>query len=157
MTINGVPFYWTFGDGDSSSVANPTHRFSTADTFYVQLISISVQGCLDTVVYPIDILEEWTFYAPTAFSPDNDTKNDSFWAFAHGIKETGFYFAIYDRWGEVIWETTKYSKLTEQSEKWDGRAKNHNIVQVGTYTWLAKFKDFRGNDHEKTGAVTVVR
>ena len=157
MTINGVPFYWTFGDGDSSSVANPTHRFSTADTFYVQLISISVQGCLDTVVYPVDILEEWTFYAPTAFSPDNDTKNDSFWAFAHGIKETGFYFAVYDRWGEVIWETTKYSKLTEQSEKWDGRAKNNKIVQVGTYTWLAKFKDFRGNDHEKTGAVTVVR
>lgn len=157
MTTNGIPYYWIFGDGDSSSVANPVHRFPGADTFYVQLISVSEKGCLDTVIYPVDILEEWTFYAPTALSPNNDTKNDYFYVSAHGIKETGFYFAIYDRWGEIIWETTKYSTLTEQSEKWDGKAKNNNTVQVGSYTWFAKFRDYKGNEHEKTGAVTVVR
>jgi gliding motility-associated-like protein len=114
-------------------------------------------GCSDTVVYPIEIQEEFTFYVPTAFSPDHDQHNDFFYAIAHGIKESDFYLAIYDRWGEIIWETDKYNKETERSDSWDGRAKNHAIVNIGTYTWYAKFKDFKGNEHIKAGAVTVIR
>ena len=157
MTVNGLPYIWSFGDGDSSNIVNPVHKFPGAGTYSVELVAISDKGCLDTVVYPVDILDEWTFYAPTAFSPDNDIKNDYFFAVAHGIKETGFYLAVFDRWGEVIWETTQYSELTEKTEKWDGKAKNNKIVPVGTYTWLAKFKDFRGTEHEVTGGVTVIR
>jgi len=157
MTTGGSSYIWTFGDGDSSSIVNPVHHFPDAGSWDVQLIAISNMGCKDTVMYPVIIQDEWTFYAPSAFSPDFDEHNDFFFAVAHGIKETGFYLAVYDRWGEVIWDTDKYSELTEKSDTWDGRAKNHAIVKVGTYTWYAKFKDFKDNDHEKAGAVTVIR
>ena len=157
MTTNGNSYIWTFGDGDSSSIVDPVHRFPDAGSWDVQLIAVSNMGCKDTVKYPVVIQDEWTFYAPTAFSPDFDKFNDNFYIIAHGIKESNFYLAVYDRWGEVIWETTTYSAADEKSEKWDGRAKNHDIVPIGSYTWFAKFKDFKGNDHEKMGIITVVR
>jgi gliding motility-associated-like protein len=157
MTNNGVGYIWTFGDGDSTAVINPTHTFPDAGSYPVELIAVSNKGCRDTVIYPVVIQEEYTFYGPSAFSPDGDRVNDFFFAIAHGIKENGFYLAVYDRWGEVIWHTNKYSEILEQSEKWDGRAKNNALVPIGTYNWLAKFKDDRGNNHEASGAVTVVR
>lgn len=157
MSVNASSYIWIFGDGDSTSIVNPVHYFHDAGSWNVQLIAISNMGCRDTAICPVVIQDEWTFYVPTAFSPDNDQINDFFFAFAHGIRETGFYLAVYDRWGEVIWETDKYSEITDQSEKWDGRAKDHEVVPVGTYIWVAKFKDFNGNAHEKAGAVTVIR
>ena len=156
MTENGIPSYWNFGDGDSSNLENPVHRFPNIGSFLVELIAVSENGCLDTVAYPIEIKEGYTFYAPTAFSPDNDNKNDEFYILAHGIKEAGFYLGVYDRWGEIIWETTNFDETTEQSDKWDGSAKYNNIVPVGTYKWLAKFKDFRGVLHEKSGNIIII-
>ncbi|NLJ06528.1 MAG: PKD domain-containing protein [Sphingobacteriales bacterium] len=49
--------YWDFGDGDTSSAANPLHKFKYEDTFTVQLITVSDKGCKDTfyrkmVVFP---------------------------------------------------------------------------------------------------------
>jgi len=154
----GAEWYeWMFGDGDSSSLVNPYHRYQGAGEYNVMLVAVSNKGCTDTAISPLKIIEQWTFYAPTAFSPDGDRNNDSFYIMAHGIQEQGFNLEVYDRWGEVIWSTTKYSKDDERSEKWDGRAKNHNIVPVGTYTWRAMFKDDFNKDHEKVGAVTVIR
>ncbi|MFL5753531.1 MAG: PKD domain-containing protein, partial [Bacteroidia bacterium] len=48
---------WTFGDGNSSAVANPTHLYSAFGTYNLQLISSSSLGCTDTAwgsvtVYP---------------------------------------------------------------------------------------------------------
>ena len=157
QTTNAVGYEWSFGDGDSSSFVNPSHTYPNAGSWPVQLIAVSNMGCYDTVEYPVVIKEEWTFYAPSAFSPDFDRNNDVFFALAHGINETDFSFGIYDRWGEIIWSTDKYYSDTEKSEAWDGRAKNHDIVPVGTYTWLAKFKDFKNISHVKAGAVTVIR
>lgn len=64
---------------------------------------------------------------------------------------------IYDRWGEIIWKTDKFYKDLERSERWDGRAKENQIVPIGVYTWRCIFKDAFDNFHEETGAVSVIR
>ncbi|MFT7592020.1 MAG: PKD repeat protein, partial [bacterium] len=38
-------YTWYFGDGDSSTVVNPTHNFSTADSFEVRLLVTNSAGC----------------------------------------------------------------------------------------------------------------
>jgi len=50
---------WNFGDGSSSTVANPSHQYTTYGLFDVTLIVTSTAGCLDTLVQPgfIKILE----------------------------------------------------------------------------------------------------
>lgn len=42
-TIN--KWHWTFGDGILDSLQNPQHRYTTADTFNVNLYSVSTEGC----------------------------------------------------------------------------------------------------------------
>lgn len=46
---------WDFGDGNTSSVQNPTHTYSTAGSFVVTLIATTAQGCADTLSQSIDI------------------------------------------------------------------------------------------------------
>jgi len=45
---NLVNFYWDFGDGTTSNDTNPTHVYTTADTFSVSLIATDINGCTDT-------------------------------------------------------------------------------------------------------------
>ncbi len=151
-TSGANSYMWTFGDGDSTNQVNPEHRFSGAGSWPVQLIAISNMGCRDTVIYPIEIEEENTLYAPTAFSPDNDNVNDNFFVTGTGIDKDNFLLNIYDRWGEIIFTSTDIER------SWNGCAKNTmNPVPVGTYTWLVIYRDSRGIKREKSGPVTVIR
>lgn len=94
---------------------------------------------------------EYTFYAPTAFSPDNDGKNEVWRVYATNIDFSTFHLIIMDRWGEIIFETNDIEKV------WNGRAKDGDkLVPVGTYTWLVKFKDTHNVTRTKTGPVTVI-
>jgi gliding motility-associated-like protein len=153
----GNQYIWTFGDGDSSSFLNPYHRFPDAGNWPVSLTAISDKGCRDTVTYYIVIQDEFTFYAPTAFSPDNDLVNDVFYFSGHGVDAENFYCAIYNRWGELIWESDQWSDENPEQYGWDGRSKNGSLVEIGTYTWYVELRDFKKIRHVFSGAITVVR
>lgn len=157
LSNGAFTYQWMFGDGDSSSHINPTHKYPKADNYQVELIAVSNKGCKDTAYAIVKILEHYTFYAPTAFSPDGDRINDFFYVIAHGIKEESFKLEIYDRWGEIIWQTNKFNKDKEISEMWDGRAKNNEIVPIGTYTWRCVFRDVFDRTQIETGVVNVIR
>ncbi|MFH2094096.1 MAG: PKD domain-containing protein, partial [Bacteroidota bacterium] len=149
----GFDYHWMFGDGDSSLTIHPYHTYaSVPGTYLVELIVTSDKGCRDTIYDEVMIRDEYTFYAPNAFSPDGNGQNDRFFVTGHGIDEGEFLLIIYDRWGEEIY------KSEDISEGWDGKAKNGNKeCKVGTYTWLAVFKDFQGIEHQETGMVTIIR
>jgi len=148
----GIEYFWSFGDGDSSMLVNPYHEFNNVGYYNVQLVVKTEYGCLDTVNYTVRIQDIYTFYAPTAFSPDGDGVNDAFKVYGTGINLDEFNLKIYDRWGEVIWETN------DIFDSWDGRIKEHGeIAQNGMYTWRCVFKDFSGIEHEETGPVTLIK
>lgn len=143
---------WYFGDGDSSNIFNPSHTYPAIPNVYdVTLVVFSEKGCIDTVKGIVIVENVYTFYAPSAFSPNDDGINDGFRLFGNGIDTTTFHLQIFDRWGEVIFESDNINKT------WDGKVKNGKIAPVGTYTWLAKFRDFKGVLHEESGPVSVIR
>ena len=45
-TVNA--WVWNFGDGDTSSVQNPSHTYNTAGTYTVKLVASSSGGCTDS-------------------------------------------------------------------------------------------------------------
>ncbi|MBL7726202.1 MAG: PKD domain-containing protein, partial [Dinghuibacter sp.] len=45
-----VSYQWFFGDGGTSTAANPVHTYTTPGTFTVTLIGTSSTGCSDTIV-----------------------------------------------------------------------------------------------------------
>ncbi|MCZ2276421.1 MAG: PKD domain-containing protein [Bacteroidia bacterium] len=52
QTINGIIYFWNFGDGDSSAAENPKHIYQSAGNYIVSLIAWDSTGCEDVFVYP---------------------------------------------------------------------------------------------------------
>ena len=47
---------WTFGDGSTSNLQNPTHTYGSSGTWNAQLIATSSRGCKDTIIKPVVLL-----------------------------------------------------------------------------------------------------
>ena len=152
ISTNNYYNFWSFGDGDSSLTVNPSHKYNpnTLGDFMVSLITVSANGCMDTVKSHIKIEDVSTIYAPTAFSPDNDGINDVFKISCYGINTDNFIMIIYDRWGEAIFKTN------DLFSGWDGYY-NQKAVESGVYTYLIIYKDFSGIEYTKSGNFTLIK
>ena len=53
-SLGFTSYYWSFGDGDTSNLINPSHTYNTSGSYWVTLISISA-GCNDTIKQLITI------------------------------------------------------------------------------------------------------
>jgi len=152
--------HWSFGDGDSAIVNSPYHMYDDLGTYTVQLIEETVHGCLDTAEIDVVVKDEYTFYAPTAFSPDLDKINDIFCPVGNGIDPENFYMIIYNRWGEKVYETAIYDidEATGRPLKgWDGSIRGKGPGECGAYTWHVVYKDMSGAAHERAGTITLIR
>jgi gliding motility-associated-like protein len=151
LSSNATNYWWYFGDNDSSYVVSPVHTYPAIPNSYnITLIALNPYGCVDTVRGTLMVKGDYTFYAPTGFTPDADNLNEFFHVQATGIDFSTFRMQIYDRWGEIIFESNDIMK------GWDGYAKDSSPVPVGTYTWFVTFKDGNGISHIESGPVTVI-
>ncbi len=92
------------------------------------------------------------FYAPNAFTPNSNGKNDVFRVYGDGIEFSTFEMVIFNRWGERIFKTNDYN------EGWNGAINNiGDVVKQDSYVWKVTFKDFNGNDKKYIGHVTIVK
>lgn len=142
---------WTFGDGGTSSEANPTHIYTMPGNFHVVLTTTSLYGCTDTTGVDIYVTNEHTLYVPTAFTPNGDELNDEFKAFGTALDEEHFEMFIYDRWGKIAFHTT------DINEGWDGTYKKNKEFPEGVYSYRVYCMDIYGNEYEKTGTFVLIR
>jgi len=145
---------WSFGDGDTSSVIHPLHSFPIYPTgeYNVELIIATDHGCRDSSYTTITISNQASFYAPTGFTPDHDGINDYFKVFGSGINNRNFKMQIFDRWGEIIFESE------DPHLGWDGKVKGtKRAAKCGVYTWLVTYSDFMNVQYQKAGTVTLIR
>jgi len=158
-TSQGAESYeWDFGDGSNIvNTFNAYHEFSSDDdfntvTFPVTLYAITEYGCIDTAVLFVDLSPDLIFFVPNAFTPDNDEFNNIFKPiFASGYSYESYNFMIFNRWGDMIFETE------EIHEGWDGTFKG-SMVQDGVYTWKLNVKNSVSDHHEEhVGHVSILR
>ncbi len=152
--------FWSFGDGDSSIQVNPRHKYpNVANTYQAVLIVESDKGCKDTTIANIEIQDVPVFYAPTAFTPDNDGINELFFVIARNIDlSKEFYLSVYDRWGELIWATDKYDPENPSRYGWDGTVKGGGKqAPPDVYVWRCVYYTKDGNSHDRTGKITLIR
>ena len=128
----------------SNPVANPV--FSTT---YV-VTGTNDAGCKDTDTVFIKVKQLPGIYVPSAFTPNNDGRNDIFRPILSDefvLKE----FVIYNRWGDVIFRTT------ETGAGWDGKVSGR-IQSSGVFVWRVSAIDMRtGLKEEKSGTFTTIR
>lgn len=56
QSVNATDFVWTFGDGTTSNLANPTHIYTQPGTYDVTLVANSTE-CSDTYTAKVEVLE----------------------------------------------------------------------------------------------------
>jgi gliding motility-associated-like protein len=144
---------WTFGYmNDSSLLQNPIYTYPDSGIYPVQLIVTNINGCADTVNSYTVIDPIFVFYAPNAFTPNDNGNNDEFRVYADGIDLTSFEMRIFNRWGESIFKSNKYE------EGWNGARNNTGeIVPMDVYVYKVTFKDYGGKKHQYIGHVTIVK
>ena len=58
-TANASTYDWYFGDGSSTTETSPTHLFTNTTTsdkvFNVKMVAESVNGCIDSITYPMTV------------------------------------------------------------------------------------------------------
>jgi gliding motility-associated-like protein len=142
---------WSFGDGDTSSVQNPDlHIYTDTGTYTITLVGSTVYNCVGTSSETIVIEPNFLFFVPNAFTPNEDGINDFF--IGTGIFITEFEMLIFDRWGNLVYETTDLTK------PWDGKVKNGTeFAQQDVYVYAIKVKDFKNEQHKFKGTVTLVK
>ncbi len=136
-SVGATSYLWNFGDGGSSNDEAPTHLFEVENEgTTVVLYAYSNLGCVDTASFYIGFDPGLVYYIPNTFTPDGDQFNQTFLPiFTSGIDAFNYQLLIYNRWGEVIFES-----LNPQTG-WDGSfGVQGNPAQNGTYTYLITIK-----------------
>lgn len=151
-TQGGAAYLWNFGDGGESDTKSPLHKYNSIGDFEATLIAYSINGCINTTRVLVHISEEFTFFAPEAFSPDFDGINEEFKVFGNGIDNSNFQLYVYDRWGQPVFSSNDLNK------GWNGKINNtNNAVKIGSYSWVCIYKDTNGLEHEKSGVINLLR
>ncbi len=152
QSLNAITWSWSFGDPTdaTSTLQNPTFTYADPTCYQVELTVTSNIGCSDSVIQQICIRPDVNIFVPNAFTPDGDGLNDVFYPVTTGINPAKFEFWIFDRWGNLVFNTTGLNK------GWDGTFKGEP-VQVDTYVWKINATDMLGIKHSVEGKVTVIK
>lgn len=127
------------------TITNPNIRsvtyFVTAENYV---------GCIGTDSVHIRVFTSRAdIFIPSAFTPDGDGTNDIFKPITPGIAQL-YYFRVFNRLGELLYETTK------PGEGWDGMYKGKKQA-AGTYVYAAAGVDYEGIMISKRGTVVLIR
>ncbi|HIA37882.1 MAG TPA: T9SS type B sorting domain-containing protein [Flavobacteriales bacterium] len=155
LSIGAIDYEWNFGDGSpEESEQNPEHPYSDIEpgVYDVWLVTSDAYGCQDSIMKEVIIRGDFVLFAPTAFTPNGDGINETFFPKGIGIDENNFDFYIFDRWGDMIF------KSDDINEPWDGKANDgKKEAQIDTYVWLIRTYDINGLEHEYVGKVSIIQ
>lgn len=151
---NIVGWRWIFDNGNSSTSQNPPPQSyipikPTRDVFPMLIVENNF-GCFDTAVQKIVVPYSCYIAVPNAFTPNNDGLNDYLYPL-NAYKATDLLFRVYNRVGELVFETRDWNK------KWDGRFKGQG-ADPGTYVWILTYIDSdTGERRQQKGSTILLR
>jgi gliding motility-associated-like protein len=148
LSTGGVSsWYWTFGDGGTSTLQDPTHYYATAGSFQVCLVTVSNNGCVDSTCLFVDVLPR-EVEVPNVFTPNGDGTNDML-VFKNLNYYPNSHLVIYDRWGVKVYESDNYQN------DWNGKKMgNGGDCVEGTYYYILSGPEL---DKEYAGFITLLR
>lgn len=136
-------------DLDDPTAANPTAS-PTVTTTYVVTVT-DVNGCTssDTVVVTV-VLDCGDIFIPNIFSPNGDNHNDKLKVYGSICIEE-FHWSIYDRWGELVFESEN------PSDEWDGTYKG-KMLDPAVFAYKLTYRQIgQTEEQELHGNVTLVK
>jgi gliding motility-associated-like protein len=150
-TQNGADFVWSPKETlDKYLVPSPWAK-PKVNTIY-EVIVKDRYGCRksDTAEVEVyyEICDDPEVYVPNAFTPNSDGKNDAL--YVRGDNIVKLYFAVYDRWGQLIFETNT------QKKGWDGTYKGV-LLEPSVYAYYLDVLCIGGAQLKKSGNITLLK
>jgi len=152
IASGGATYSWSPASTlNCSNCAAPTA--SPASTTTYTLYVKSAEGCVDSTQITITVkkacLDGNEVFIANVFSPNGDGANDVLNIEGNAI--TDIYWSIYDRWGNLVFETT------DQAQGWDGTKKG-SALESGTYVYYLKALCLKTNEEVRLkGNVSLVK
>jgi len=151
-TIVWDPFMFLQCKTDNCSVVAVTPEQDI--TYGVTVMDIN--GCVGFDDINVAIKTDRNVFISNIFSPNGDGQNDEFKIqTGRGVKDIES-FAIFDRWGNQVFEAGSRAAGPDGSDAWDG-THNGNEVQPGVYVYLAKVTFVDNFEFTYKGSVTLIR
>ncbi len=149
---NITTYQWYPTDGVSDpSAAEPTLSPTETTTYHVNIGDsyCTAKDELRVTVIDPSALDCEDIYLPSAFTPNDDSLNDTYgFSLSIAIEEL-LSFEIFDRWGSRVFFTKN------PADKWDGTFKGKEL-NPGVYLYKVHYK-CNGEDKIKAGSVTLIR
>jgi gliding motility-associated-like protein len=124
-----------------------TNSLADNKEFYIRFITGTCSSTLIPV--KVNVVDKSFFAIPSAFTPNNDGKNDKL-----NLKVIGYidveYFKIFNRNGEEVFSTKTVS------DGWNGVYRGQ-LQTSSVFVWIAKGKDLLGNTVTDKGTFVLVR
>lgn len=145
-------WHWDFNNGQNSNSKDPpVQNFVTNGNntgYRVHLTVKDTAGCTDSTSQVIKFADNCYIAVPTAFTPNGDGLNDYLYPL-NTYKASKILFRVYDRNGQLVFETT------DRSKKWDG---TYRGVPQGTSTYVWTFNySINGNSYFLKGTTVLIR
>lgn len=129
---NATTFYWEFGDGNTSTLQNPSDTYFANGTYTITQYAYDAYGCVDSAFATITIntvTNEISTLIPNAISPNGDGRNDVWKLPFIELLFPEATIEIYNRWGQKMFSSTGYAT------PWDGTLDGKALPQ-GTYYYI---------------------
>jgi len=146
----GDHYLWTPGTGlsDDNTADPTTDNFTHTQDYVIQIIKTSA-NCITYDSLLVNAYEVKGLLVPTAFSPNNDGKNDKLYITLINIKQLN-YFRVYNEWGQLLFQTSN------SNTGWDGTYQG--VPQpIANYVWVAQGIDADGKSVTDHGSVLIVK
>ena len=140
--------------GNSTLKDPPPFLFPTLnkEAYYtVKLVAYNdALNCSDSTRKTLAVLDHCFIAVPTAFTPNNDGLNDTFWPH-NALKADNLEFRVYNRWGQLLFQSRTWR------DRWDGKV-NGVLQTTGVYVWMLSYthRDTKKQVFQK-GTVTLIR
>ncbi len=102
---------------------------------------------IQSVSNEVTIVPSMTMYVPNTFTPNGDGLNDTFGISGEAITE--FTMMIYNRWGQLIFETSN------ANQRWDGTLQGEKAAE-GSYVYKITAKGPTGVRQTREGNFNLI-
>lgn len=149
-TVPIASYRWDFGDENSATQPAPAHEYQFPGIYTVRVQVVDENGCESDLSTTVEVKRLIGLHVPTAFTPNNDSKNDDFVIGQTNLRDISV--TIFNRWGRPVFsaEGTDF--------RWDGNDQSSGQpVQQGVYVCVIRATDIDGNDIRESHTVTLLR
>lgn len=130
VVASPVPYTFTWQDGTTEQF----RLVNTPGIYYFSVVNVC-DTIVDSVVVALNHKDSAfaRVYVPNAFSPNNDGINDCFKGYVEpGLEVLSYELKVFDRWGDLIFETTKIDDC------WDGTFKG-KLMDPAVFVWFIRY------------------